>query len=232
MSVTALPGFDRLVRTARRYGVPVETLPAGQSPPRAGEMMFGMPVDPQLSAAFHLVGKLVLAPDCWLMIRCDDERNGFLLSNKEWQAQFPSEFWPDHFRSIMIFGSKMLYRYATVPEFANSEGVQPVIHLDPYEDIYALPVASGVDRFFDTYSRYLEAIVDDPDFKETGTPQVSFPWGVPEIIAGDQPLVEMIKMGCFDQWMYERDKAGWRDEGAVANARNWIDKILESARDV
>jgi hypothetical protein len=229
MSATTLPGLSRLWEVMRKHDLPIETLPPGSASPRAGELLFGMPVDPELSSAYSQAGKLVLRADTWLMIRCDNERNGFFLANQEWQGQFPHDSWPEHFRSIIIFGNEMLYRYATVPGLVSSEGLQPVIHLDPYEEIHALPVASSVDHFFGTYSRYLEVIADDPDYRAGGAPQVNFPWHVPEIIAKDRPLVEMIRMGRFDPWLYESNKTGWRDEPAITTRRAWIDEVLRRA---
>jgi hypothetical protein len=174
------------METARRLGVPLETLSAGHSPPKAGEQLYGMPIDPLLAAAFSRCGVLVLGSSStqWAMLtRCNDEVNGLLLENKEWQDYFPHDFWPEHFRALMLFGNEMLYRYATVPELANSTGMQPVIRVDPHEDIHALPVASDLDRFFDAYSRYLEIAVQDAEYQATGVSWVRFPYGVPEIIA-------------------------------------------------
>jgi len=84
-------GLNRLLEVVRRRGVPVETLPAGRSPPHSGERLCGMPVDPLLAAAFTRCGKLVLGStgtQCPLLTRCDDEVNGLLLENEEWQGYF------------------------------------------------------------------------------------------------------------------------------------------------
>ncbi len=157
----------------------------------------------------------------------NEEKNGLVLENEEWQGYFPHRFWPDHFRALMLFGGEMLYRYATVPELASSEGFQPVVFLDPYEEIHALPVASNVNRFFDTFSRYLEIMAEDPDYQMGGVPGVAFPYGVPELIAKEGSLIEMVKEGRFDRLMYERDKTGWRDERAIASTREWISRLLQ-----
>jgi hypothetical protein len=224
-----LPGLSRLLEVLRRHGVPFETLPPGRTTPRTGELISGLPMDPLLAIAFSQVGKLVVGRDDWLLLRCDDERNGFLEENKDWCEQFPHEFWPDHFRSLMIFGQEMLYRFATMPVLAGPDGLQPVVHVDPYEEIYALPVASDLDRFFETYSRYVEVANEDPDYKTRGVAGAVFPWHVPELIGRDRPLVEMIKAGRFDPWMYERNKNGKRDEDSIATTREWINKVLRAA---
>jgi hypothetical protein len=229
MAEKILPGLSRLLEVLREHEVPFETLPAGQTSPQAGQMISGMPVDSLLATAFSQVGKLVVGRDDWLLLRCDDEMNGYLEENKDWYEQFPHDFWPDHFRLLMIFGSEMLYRFATVPVLAAPDGLQPVVHVDPYEQIYALPVASDLNRFFDTYSHYVEMANEDPDYKTRGVSQVVFPWHVPELIGRDRPLVEMIKAGRFDPWMYERNKHGRRDEDSIATTREWINKVLRSA---
>jgi hypothetical protein len=127
----------------------------------------------------------------------------------------------------MPFGSHLLYRYATVPEFANAEGLQPVVFLDPYEEIHVLPIASSVDRFFDTFSRYVELMVEDPDYQAGSAPMVSFPRGVPELVASDKPLMGMITEGRFDRLMYERNKTGWRDEVSIERTREWISRLVQ-----
>jgi hypothetical protein len=142
-----------------------------------------------LAAAFTLVGKVSIGEFDSLLVRCDDKLNGFLLENEEWQSSFPHEFWPDHFRSLMFFGREMLYGYATVPGLASPEGLQPVVHVDPYEEIYAVPIASDVNRFFESYARYLEMAGGDPEYGDDLFSYVTFPWDVPEILALDLDLL-------------------------------------------
>ena len=229
MSVIDLSGLDRLLEVVGKHGVPIETMSAARIPPRSGDRLYEMPVDPLLASAYSRFGKLVLGRlgrDTWLLLPGDEEKSGLVLENEEWQGYFPHMFWPEHFRVLMPFGSHMLYRYATVPELANSEGRQPVVLLDPYEDIHALPIASDLNRFFDTFSRYVEAMVDDPGYQAGGAPMVGFPYDVPELIARDTPLLGMIKEGRFDRLMYERNKTGWRDESAIASTREWISGLL------
>ncbi|HLM42573.1 MAG TPA: hypothetical protein VK458_01845 [Myxococcaceae bacterium] len=64
----------------------------------------------------------------------------------------------------------LAYHYATVPCLADARGLQPVVKVDMHEEPYAVPLASNVDRFFDTYSRYLEVLVAEPDYEELGPP--------------------------------------------------------------
>lgn len=230
MSATDLPGLDRLLDVVSKHGVPIETLPADRFPPLAGAEVCGLSTDPLLAAAFARFGKIVLGRvglELWLIMPGDGEKNGLILESEEWQGYFPHRFWPEHFRALVPFGGEGLYRYATVPELVNPEGFQPVVFLDSYEDIYALPIASNVNRFFDTFSRYLEIMVADPDYQVGRAPRVGFPYGIPELIAKDKPLVGMIKEGRFDRLMYERNKTGLRNERAIASTREWIHRILQ-----
>lgn len=229
MPSRALPGLDRLLEVGRKHGFPLKTLPAGHRPPQAGEVLAGHPVDPLLAAALARLGGLVIGFDHHILMRCDDEVNAILAGNEEWQSHFPHRFWPDHFQSLMIFGVNMLYRYATVPALANPEGLQPVVFVDPYEDIHALPIASDVNRFFETCSHYVELMAGDPEYEATGTPAIGLPWGTPELIARDGPLIEMLRAGRFDHLMYARDKMGKRGEGSIADIQKWRDAVLSAS---
>jgi hypothetical protein len=89
------------------------------------------------------------------------------------------------------------------------------VKVDVHEDLYALPVASDMNRFFEVYSRYLEALVRAPSYEEDGSSALVFPWHMPELIAQDQPLMEMLRAGRFDFLM----------EGN-ADARRWVEEVL------
>ena len=224
-----LPGLERLLAASRECGVPVETGAVGSAPPRAGDMLEGLPVDPLLAAAYARVGELTLGPGRHLLMRCGTEAHSLLRENKEWQSYFPHESWPGHFRPLVIFGGNMLYRYALVPALANAEGLQPVVFVDPYEEIYALPVASDLNRFFDAFSHYVKILAEDPEYRATGAPATGFPWRTPELIAKDSRLVEMIKQGLFDRLMYESDKTGRHDDAGIAETQWWIGAVLAAS---
>jgi hypothetical protein len=115
-----------------------------------------------------------------------------------------------------------------VPSLASPEGLQPVIILDPYETMYALPVASNLHQFFETYTRYLEMQLEDPDCQADGFSIVISPWKAPGLIARDRLLVGMIREGRFDHLMYAIDKTGWRDERAIAEVQQWVRTVLAS----
>ncbi|WP_309893512.1 hypothetical protein [Archangium sp.] len=119
---------------------------------------------------------------------------------------------------MIVFGGD-LYTYATVPRLADEQGRQPVVRVDTYEEPYALPVASNVDRFFDTYSRYLEAVVADPDYQRTGDSDLLFPSHATELLARDERLVELMRAGRFDSLMKIRDDS----------TRRWVAKVMGTA---
>jgi hypothetical protein len=111
----------------------------------------------------------------------------------------------------------MAYTYATVPCLADEWGRQPVVEVDTYEyEPKVMPVASNVDRFFDSYSRYLEALVTHPRYLESGETDLLFPWHVTGILARDERLVESMRAGRFDSLMKNMD-----DE-----TRRWAAKVM------
>jgi hypothetical protein len=64
-----------------------------------------------------------------------------------------------------------------------------------------MPVASNVDRFFDSDSRYLEALVAHLRCQESGRKELTFPWDAAGILARDERLVELMRAGRFDSLM-------------------------------
>jgi hypothetical protein len=140
------------------------------------------------------------------LLRVDDDVNELERENRQWAT-----LWQQHFRlPLFVFGGRtgLAYYLATVPELADARGYQPVVHIEAYDEPQALPVASSVDRFFESWSRYLEALVAHPDHAMEGAAALSFPWKVPEILAMDRPLVELIRAGRFDPLLTEEAK-GW-----------------------
>ena len=214
-----LLGLERLLDICRAHRISVDGLPPGGNAPRAGTLFMGQPFDPLLAAAFARFGRLMLSPSHSLLIRCDDEVDGLVAENAD-----SRKYWPERFQRLIVFGRDMRYGYATVPELAGDEGLQPVVWIDPYEEIYALPIASDVNRFFETYSRYLEVVADEPDFKTRQVPSVAFPWDVPDLLSADVALCAMISAGKFDPWMYQGNDA------SVEGTRQWVAKVQASRR--
>lgn len=84
------------------------------------------------------------------------------------------------------------------------------------DGLYVMPVASNVDRFFDSYSRYLEALAADSRYQASGEKELFFPWDATGILARDERLVELLRTGCFDALMKHMDDS----------TRRWAAKVM------
>jgi hypothetical protein len=199
-----LPGLERLLEVCGRLGRTLLTAPAGHSPPRAGTRILGHALDPMLAAFYARFGKAMFAADVAGMglFQFDDTLNELEAQNRQWQSDDQQQFPVP----LFVFGGEpgMAYYYATVPGLADAEGRQPVVRIDPYEDPFALPIASSVDQFFLAYSRYLEALQAQPDPGLLGTSLV-FPWDVADVLARDEPLVESMRARRFDSLLPVHD---------------------------
>jgi hypothetical protein len=95
-----------------------------------------------------------------------------------------------------------------------------VVEVNTYEyDPKVMPVASNVDRFFDSYSRYLEAVAAEPSYQESGEVDFTYPWDSTEILAQDERLVELMRAGRFDSLMKHVDETTRRWAAKVMGAR-------------
>ncbi len=200
-SATSLPGLDRLIAVCQQHALPLRSPPPPASPPKAGDSVFGEPFDPHLAAVYQRFGAAEFGP------------LSLYKPGSEWLDLVP---WNERlreldavpFRSSLIFGRKTgfaLY-FATVPRLATPQGIQPVIYIEAVDVLTCVPVASSVDSFFDTYSRYLELMVEDPEYAATRLPGTVFPWGVPHLVARDEPLMEQVRAGRFDFLTHDGDK--------------------------
>lgn len=201
MTTWSLSGLERLMSTCERLGLGLRTEPPGEHPPAAGIHVAGHLLDPLLAALYVRLGKAAFATDAagLVLFRVNDEVNELERENR----LEPGNSLEQLALPVFVFGGEpgLAYSYATVPSLADEQGRQPVVLVDTYEEPHALPVASNVDRFFDTWSRYLEALVAQPDYTQLGSAVLTFPWGVPELLARDQKLVELIRAGRFDPLM-------------------------------
>ncbi len=218
MESMALPGLERLMDVCRRLNLSLETSPPAKEPLKAGSLLEGLPFDPILASVYARLGHAMFATELvgagWRLKRYDDPVHGLEGKNKWWRE----EWWEELGEPMIVFGGD-LYTYATVPRLADERGRQPVVHVDTYEEPYVLPVASNVDRFFDSYSRFLETLVADPDYQRTGDSDLVFPWHVPELLARDERLVELMRARCFDSLMRNGDDS----------TRRWFEKVTGSA---
>jgi hypothetical protein len=208
----SLSGLDRLLEVCRKSGISTQLEPP-TSPLSATDELS---VDPLLEALHARVGYIALKEEFFLLRIKDEQGLDIARVNEGWRRD-----WAEPFRSLLVFAKedRLAYYYAMVPGLANEKRLQPVVKVDIHEDLYALPVASDLNRFFDVYSRYLEALVKAPYYEEDGSSALIFPWQVPEFIGRDKPLVEMIRAGRFD-FLMERN----------ADAQEWVREVLRLGR--
>jgi len=217
MDPMALPGLERLLEVCERLNLGLETSPPAKEPLKAGHLLEGVPFDPVLASVYARLGHATFASKVmgWTLTRSDDQVHRLEEKNKWWRENR----WGDLGEPVIVFGG-YVYSYATVPRLADGRGIQPVVEVNTYEfdELHVMPVASSVDRFFDSYSRYLEALVVHPRYKESGETGLTFPWDVTDILARDERLVELMRAGCFDSLMKIRDDS----------TRRWFEKVTGS----
>lgn len=209
-----LSGLDRLRSVCRQHALPLRLAPPMASAPKQGEAIFGEPLDPQLASMYQVLGGAELGPIS--IYRPDSEWDGLIPWNVELREYHSILFQASH---IFARETGFALYYATVPRLAGSQGLQPVIYIQAMEFPSAVPVASSVDRFFDTYSRYLELMVVDPEYIASGNPAAVFPWSVKELIAGDEPLMAQVRAGRFDFLTQEDEEA-----------HRWVEQLCATPR--
>jgi hypothetical protein len=233
---TSLAGLERMLQVCQEYGLALRQGPPGSNVPRAGEPVAGVPCDALLSAVHARVGTFGLS-DGFFLLR-SEAGDGLAGVNEEWRQERPEPF-----RDLLVFAKEQAldYYFATVPALAEERGLQPVVWIDAYDELYALPIASSIDRFFDTYSRSLErqmalireeaeanarleAELGPPEpgslraLAQENTPHINFPWEVPDVIARDEPLVKLLQAGRFDFLME-----------SCPDALAWVAKVLDAS---
>jgi hypothetical protein len=213
-----LPGLERLMAVCQRLNLELKTSPPAREPLKAGNLVAGLPFDPVLASVYARVGHAAFATNFlgsgWVLRRSDDQVHNMEEETRRW-----GEMWWEEFGEPMIVFGGNIYTYATVPSLADELGRQPVVEVNTYEgDLLVMPVASNVDRFFDSYSRYLEAVVADPRYVETGEKELYFPWDATDILARDERLVELMRAGRFDALMKNGDDS----------TRRWAARVMGS----
>jgi hypothetical protein len=216
MESTVLPGLERLLETCQRLNLSLKSSPPAREPWRAGRLLEGLPFDPILASVYARLGYAAFATELvgigWILERSDDHVHELEESNRYWRE----EWWALLGEPVIVFGGD-IHTYATVPRLADGEGRQPVVRVDTYEyEPKVMPVASNVDRFFDSYSRYLEALVADSRYQRMGETALHFPWDVTEILARDARLVELMCAGRFDRLMKHVDDS----------TRHWASRVV------
>jgi hypothetical protein len=217
MELMTLPGLERLLEVCQRLNLGLKTSPPAREPLRAGILLEGLPFDPVLASVYARMGHAAFASKVmgWVLTQSNDEAHRLEEKNKWWREKL----WDLLGVPVIVFGGEMgmAYTYATVPGLADDQGRQPVVEVDTYEyEPKVMPIASNVDRFFDSYSRYLEALVAHPCYQQSVEMALTFPWHATEILARDERLVELMRAGRFDSLMKNVD-----DE-----TRHWAAKVM------
>jgi len=210
-SHTPSSGLDRLIAVCQRNSLPLELAPPLASAPRPGQLVLGKPLDPQLASVYQRMGSATFGLITLYGPGPDEE--GLTARNE--RAKVYDDIC---FVASLIFGQEMGFSLylGTVPQLADSSGLQPVIYITAHgASVYAVPVASSVDRCFDLYSRYLERMVVDSEYIETRVPLVTFPWDIADLIRRDEPLIAQVRAGHFD--FLTRYEEG---------ARKWVTELL------
>jgi hypothetical protein len=199
-----LRGFKSLVEVCQRHGLPLEMLPAAGTVPAQGERFLGQPFDPMLSALYSQMSGAMLGDFQIYPFR--DVDNVVLRINEGMRISGDEPY-----ASSLLFGQIPLLAYylATVPPLADAAGIQPVIFIDGYEGDQVLPVASNVDEFFMTFSRYLERAVAMPEFPLERRIRLHFPRQVPDLVARDRALVAAMASGHFDRILNTEESREW-----------------------
>ncbi|WP_309891632.1 hypothetical protein [Archangium sp.] len=214
MEPEELPGLERLLGVCQRLNLGLKTSPPAHAPMSAGSLLEGVPFDPVLAKVYARLGHAVFATQMmrWVLTRFDDHENRLEENNRWWREQY----WNKLGMPVIVFGGDV-YSFATVPDLADGRGRQPVVMLDIYEyEPDVMPVASDVDRFFETLARYLEALVALPRYQKYGETEFSFPWDAVELLARDERLVEMMRAGRFEPLMKNADE----------ETRGWAAKVM------
>jgi hypothetical protein len=209
-----LPGLERLLEVCQRLNLGLKTSPPANKPLKAGSLLEGLPFDPILANVYARMGHAAFATKVmrWVLTQSNDEANRLEENNRWWRENW----WETLGTPVIVFGGDV-YTYATVPGLADAQGRQPVVMVDIYEfEPKVMPVASNVDRLFDTFARYLEVQASLPQYQESGETDVMFPWDAAEILARDEQLVELMRAGRFDSLMkYVGD-----------DSRRWAAKVM------
>jgi len=207
-----LPGLERFMAVCQRNALPWTHEPAALPAPAAGSPVAGLPLDPLLAAVYTRVDFIGIKEGIELFRTQPTHWLELIRDNEDWQRDRSPPF-----DALVVFGKEDMLAtyYATVPALADATGRQPVVKVDIHEEPYAIPLASDVDHFFDTYSRYWEALIAQPDYPEEGPAVLTFPFGVPELFARDEALVRMLGEGRFDFLEVQKDPS----------IREWIEKV-------
>jgi hypothetical protein len=172
-------------------------------------MTAGLPFDPFLASIYAQFGQVSFATkmDGLTLLGNNGGESGLGAGSAAWRRLWQKSFPLPLFHFAGEPG--LAYYYATAPTLADEMGRQPIVRADTYEVPHAIPVASSVDKLFDTYAGYLEALDIHPDYDPDTNTGFMFPWDVPHLVARDGRLVGLIRAGAFDPLMTNDEVRAW-----------------------
>lgn len=206
-----LPGLDRLIAICQVHALPMHRVAPLASAPHPGQSILGKPFDPQLAAVYQQLDAAKFGP---FSLYGSGTGEFDLIPENERAKGYDNIC----FDASLLFGQEIGFAeyFATVPGLAGLHDLQPIVYICAHgPPVYAVPIASSVDRFFDLYSRYLERMVADFEYIETGIALVNFPWGVADLIRHDETLIAQVLAGRFDFLTNE-----------YAGALKWLRELL------
>jgi hypothetical protein len=214
-STTALPGFERLLEVCRSRAHPLKVEPPLPSVRPVEASVAGQPMDAQLAAVYPRASYLWVRDELYLFPERHERRPDLHRVNAHWRKD-----WVEPFGSLLVFAKddRLAYCYATVPSLVDARGLQPVVWVDVYETLYAVPVASCVDHFFATYARYLETAPEVSGEAAHAPALRAFPWSATEASSRDVELVRRLQAGHFDFLMQ-----------ASPRAREWAERVVAAS---
>jgi hypothetical protein len=192
-------GFSALRRTYARLGISADF---GPPPAAVPQTILGAPLDPDLRALYQANdGMHWAAPDFDLRIYPLTGPDALEWRNLSERRSSGDYVPPYPFDSLVIFaqyGLRASY-LASIPTQADQAGHQTVLYVDLHETVWAVPIASSVDRTFALIGNYLEESV--ARYGRSGLIEVQFPLDVPSLVANDAELVDRVKTGALAEWI-------------------------------
>lgn len=197
----ALPGFEQLLATCRRHGLPVE-LWAPTGLPRTGEIL-GTPLDPELAQVFAVASGGYV----WDLFLFGGPGAARELAADNADARLGSDE-PLYNQLVMYaqVGHQAAY-LATVPALANARGLQPVVYADFNEAPEIRPLASTVDRGFASVDAYINRMLAQGTLDAADLEHLPFSLALPDLVPSDGDLMALINAGRFDTLCTDTDAA-------------------------
>lgn len=196
-------GLSTLEQVLGRLGISANVGSRMAVPP---ETLLGAPLDTELRTFYQARdGVLWSAADFYVRIYPLTGPDSLEWRNVS-QRRSPEDYIPPYpFDRMIVFaqyGRRASY-LATVPSLADEDGRQPVIYVDTSETVWAVPIASSVDRLFALIANYLEEAMTR--YGRDGLSEMQFPLDVPRMVGKDEALASQVRAGSLADWVRADD---------------------------